>query len=97
MEDSRRESLMLCKSLGWLSVIIRLTIAAIGGEDFPVACVGSRFNVAPTETSSNPKLGSEKHKNRRAPRQLACFHPATIILSIAVSPHIAVNEMYVHV
>ena len=44
------KSSMLCKSLGWLSVINRLTIASIDGEDFPVACVGSRFNVAPTET-----------------------------------------------
>ena len=37
----------------WLSsiyMIIRLTIASIDGEDFSVACVGSRFNVAPTET-----------------------------------------------
>ena len=53
MEDSGRESQvkssMLCKSLGWLYVIIRLTIVLIDGEDFSEACVGSRFNVAPTE------------------------------------------------
>ena len=53
MEDSGRESQvkssMLCKSLGWLSVIIRLTIASIDGEDFTVASVGSHCNVAPTE------------------------------------------------
>ena len=31
-------------------MIIRLTIASIDGDDFTVACVGSRFTVAPTDT-----------------------------------------------
>ena len=35
-------------------MIIRLTIASVDGEDFPVACVGSRFNVAPTEADGTP-------------------------------------------
>ena len=70
------------------------TIASIDGKDFTVECVGSRFNVPPTG-SSNPKLGPRKHQNRRAPRQLACFHPATKIVSITVSPYIAANEVVV--
>ena len=73
-------------------MIIRLRQLHIDGEDFPVACVGSRFNVAPTETS-NHNLGPIKHQNQRAPRQLACFHPATKMVSIAVSPHITANEL----
>ena len=46
----------------------------------------------------NSNLGPRKCKNQRAPieqhRQLACFHPATKIVSIVVSPYIAASEMY---
>ena len=46
---------------------------------------------------SNSNLGPRKRKNQRAPieyqRQLACFHPATNILVIAVSPYIAGSEI----
>ena len=41
----------------------------------------------------NPNLGPKKHQNRHVPRQLACFNPATKIVSIAVSPLIAANEL----
>ena len=49
----------------------------------------------------NSNLGPRKRKNQRAPieqhRKLACFHPATKILVIAVGPYIAASEMQVHV
>ena len=45
----------------------------------------------------NSNFGPGKRKNQRAPieyhRQLACFHPASKILVIAVSPYIAASEM----
>ena len=52
--------------------------ASIDGEDFTVACVGGRFNVAPT---SNPNLGTRKQQNRRAPR-----HVFTLLLKLHLLP-----------
>ena len=65
---------------------------SIEGEDFTltVACVDSRFDVAPTDPSN---LGPRKCQKSALVRLLACFHPATKIVSIAVNPYIAANEM----
>ena len=62
---------------------------SIEGEDFTVACVDSRFDVAPIDTLKNviQTWVLENAKNRL----LAFFHPATKIVSIAVNPYIAVN------
>ena len=68
---------------------------SIEGEDFTVACVDSRFDVAPNrplkKCSSN--LGPRKRQKSALARLLACFHPATKIVSIAANPYISANEM----
>ena len=67
---------------------------SIEGEDFTVACVDSGFDVAPIPLNflySN--LGPRKRQKSALARLLACFHPATKILSIAANPYIAANEM----
>ena len=67
---------------------------SIEGEDFTVACVGSRFDVAPRPLKKcNSNLGPRKRQKSALARLLACFHPATKIVSIAVNPYIAANEM----
>ena len=64
---------------------------SIEGEDFTVACVDSRFDVAPIKYNSN--LGPRKRQKSALARLLARFHPDTKILYIAVNPYIAANEM----
>ena len=68
---------------------------SIEGEDFTVACVDSRFDVAPTDPLKNviQIWVLENVKNLPVVRLLACFHHATKIVSIAVNPYIAANEM----
>ena len=68
---------------------------SIEGEDFTVACVDSHFYVAPIDLFKNviQTWVLENAKNRGLAHLLACFHPATKILCVAVNPHIAVNEM----
>ena len=68
---------------------------SIEGEDFTVACVDSRFDVAPIDPliKCNSNLGPIKRQKSALARLLACFHPATKMLSIVVNPYIAANEM----
>ena len=61
----------------------------IEGEYFTVAYVDSRFDVAPIDPLKNVIQTWVLEKARL----LACFHPATKIVSIAVNPYIAANEM----
>ena len=60
------------------------------GEDFTVACVDSRFDVAPIDPL-NSNLGPRKRQKSALARLLACFHPATKMLSIAANAYIAAN------
>ena len=69
---------------------------SIEGEDFTVASVDSRFDVAPKDPLKNviQTWVLENAKNWHSPvRLLACFHHATKMLSIAVNPYIAAHEM----
>ena len=68
---------------------------SIEGEDFTVACVDSRFDIAPIDPfkKCNSNLGPRTCQKLALARLLACFHPATKIVSIAINPYIAANEM----
>ena len=68
---------------------------SIEGQDFTVACVDSRFDVAPIDHFKKvvQTWVLENAKKSALARLLACFHPATKIVSIAVNPYIAANEM----
>ena len=57
-------------------------------------CVDSGFDVAPIDPLKNIiQTGPRKRQKSALARLLACFHPATKIVSIAANPYIAANEM----
>ena len=89
------KSMMFWRPLCWLSVVIRLWHCVNWrGRLHSSVCWQSFWcstNRPLKKCSSN--LGPRKRQKSALARLLACFHPTTKILSIAVNPHIAANEM----
>ena len=94
-QEITRKSTMLWRPLWWLSVVTRLWHCVNWRGRLHSSLCWQSFWCSTNRPlkKCNSNLGPRKRQKSALTRLLACFHPATKILSIAVNPYIAANEM----